>query len=252
MVALTDEQKVLVSKFEEKLAMTNLTEEQKMMKRLMSKINKFGSPRSNHGLSGCWGHTTVPSSNGYGQIVITGKTWNLHRLSWWLDNGCPTEGNFYDRKWEIAHACDNKECANPEHLSLETAKKNKEDAVARIRKIKAPKVPIRATVACNACRENRHHKCEGFPCSQCVKNEIECVKEERVPHSGSFVAGSGAGEANIKAILTKEKVLEIRRRQKAGIPYGGLKKMVEEFGVTYVTLQAIVGGRIWKGAEFFP
>ena len=80
MVALTDEQKVLVSKFEEKLAMTNLTEEQKMMKRLMSKINKFGSPRSNHGLSGCWGHTTAPSSNGYGQIVIIGKDMLTHKF----------------------------------------------------------------------------------------------------------------------------------------------------------------------------
>ena len=233
--------------------MVALTEEQQMMKlRLMSKINKFGSPRSNHGLSGCWGHTTAPSSNGYGQISVCGKLWNLHRLCWWLHNGCPTEGNFYDRKWEVAHACDNKECANPEHLNLEPAKKNKQDAVLRIRKIKPAKVPIRATVACNACRADTHHKCEGYPCTHCVKNKIECVKEEWKPHSGTFVAGTGSGEDNVKAILVIENVLEIRRRQMRGLKYGELKKMEEEFPVKYGNLQAIAGGRLWTKPEHFP
>jgi hypothetical protein len=220
--------------------------------RLMAKIQKFGSPRSNHGLSGCWTHTTAPSSNGYGQIVINNKTWNLHRLSWWLHNGCPTDGNFYDRKWEVAHACDNKECANPEHLSLETAQKNKEDAVTRIRVIKPAKEKIRATVACNECRKDRHHKCEGTPCSVCVKKGVECVREEHVPSSGSFKESENAGENNIKAVLTKINVLEIRTRYMKGLKYGEMKKMTEEYPVKYGTIQAIVSGRIWKEKEFFP
>jgi len=225
-------------------ALTN--DQQFMYLRLMSKINKFGSPRSNHELSGCWTHITSVSSNGYGQIVILGKTWNLHRLSWWLNNGCPVDGNFHDRKWEINHRCDNKECANPEHLTLDTAAKNKQDCVKRIRVVKV-KEPKRTSIACNACRTDNHrHKCDGFPCSHCVKNKIECIKEDRVAHSGDFTSDKCSGENNIKAILTKEQVLEIRRRFNAGLKYGELKKMVTEFGVKYGTLQAIVGGRIWN------
>jgi hypothetical protein len=200
--------------------MDGLSDENKVAYlRLMKIINKHGSPRSNHGLSGCWTHTMSSSSSGYGQITIGGKLWNLHRLSWWLHNGCPTEGNFCDRKWEITHACDNKECANPDHLALETAKKNKQDAVERIRVIK-PKKEKRAG--------------------------------DYAATSTSFTKGHGAGEDNIKSILTKEKVIEIRRRQAKGLPYGGLKKMAEEFGVSYVTIQAIVGGRLWSAPEYFP
>lgn len=78
------------------------------------------------------------------------------------------------------------------------------------------------------------------------------MKEDFKVPSAAFKKGAGAGEDNIKAILSKEQVLEIRRRHAKGIPYGGLKKMVEEFGVSYVTLQAIVGGRLWNAPEYFP
>jgi len=201
------------------------------------------------GLSRCWTHTTVASSSGYGQIMINGKHWNTHTYSYWIHNGKPDMSN---RKLHVGHICDNPPCCNPEHLTYGTAKQNALEAVQRIRTIQPAKVPIRATVACNACRADTHHKCEGYPCTQCVKNKIECVKQEWKPHSGTFVAGTGAGEDNVKAILTVENVLEIRRRQMRDLKYGELKKMVEEFPVKYGTLQGIAGGRLWTKPEHFP
>lgn len=209
--------------------------------RLLSVIEKRGSPRNNHSLSNCWTHRTSVSSSGYGQLTWNEKLWNLHRLSWWLHNGCPEDGDFYKRDWHICHECDNKECANPEHLKLETCKKNIEDAVKRIRVIKPKKEPIRTTVACNACRADTHHKCEGFPCSLCVKNGIECVKEEWKPHSATFKKGDHTGEKNVKCKMLSKTVFEIRQRIMNGLKYGELKTMAEEYKITYVTIQAIAG-----------
>ena len=69
---------------------------------------------------------------------------------------------------------------------------------------------------------------------------------------GCFKPGHGKGEDNVKTILTKEQVLDIRRRKMKGLAYGELKKMVEEFKVKYITLQKIVQGDNWKDPEYFP
>jgi hypothetical protein len=187
------------------------------------KIEKRGSPRI-HPFTQCWAHTTAPSSNGYGQIWIQNKPWNLHRLSWFLHNGCPTDelDNFYNtRAFHVAHLCDNKECCNPEHLELQPVITNVGNGV-KLRDSKKDK-PVKIK------REGNYKKTSGALTSDMTK-----------------------GESNVKAILTKEQVIEIRRRYVAGLKYGELKKMVDEFGVKYVTLQAIVGGRIWDSPEYFP
>ena len=195
-------------------------------------------------LSQCWNHTTGKSSNGYGQICINHKTQNLHRLSYWIHNGCPDMSN---RKKHVCHSCDNPDCANPDHLSYKSAKENIEEAVSRIRIIKPKKTPIRTTVACNNCRADTHHKCDGFPCSQCLKKDIECIKEEHVVTSGAFKKGQTSGENNIKCKNPSTTIYEIREKVMKGLEYGGLKNLLKNYpDISYTTLQAIVGRETYR------
>jgi len=208
-------------------------------------------------LSRCWTTTASVSGGGYGQIGISKRGWNMHTLSYWLYNGQPDNlipGNA-DRHMVIGHICDNSICANPEHLEYISQGKNVGDAVLRIRGIKQTPEPKRTTVACNACRADTHHKCEGFPCTQCVKNKIECVKEKWKPSSATFVAGACSGASNANATPgMADKVLEIRRRRMAGIPHGQGKVIsVEILGPNkYTSFQAITGCRQWNQLQYFP
>lgn len=176
--------------------------------KFMSKINKFGSPRSNHSLSGCWTHITSVSSGGYGQIQFQNQKWDMHRYSYYIHNGKPE----LLVGMVVAHKCDNKECCNPDHLEYITHEQNCKDAVARIRTIKPKKEK----------REGNFHAT-----------------------SGSIKPGEQLGEANNNAILNWDKVRAIRARHKAGLAYGGLKKMAEEYGVKYITMQRIVANTLW-------
>jgi len=189
--------------------MDNLTELDKQnYAKFMSKVNKFGSPRSNHSLSGCWTHRLGVSSCGYGQIMFNGKAWLGHRYSYWIHNGKPE----MEKGWVVAHKCDNKECCNPEHLEYITHDQNCKDAVTRIRTIN-PEKPKR----------------EG----------------NFIAPSTSFKPGTQTGENNLNSKLTWEKVREMRARHRAGLAYGGLKKLATEYGIAYITAQKIVGNKLW-------
>lgn len=54
------------------------------------------------------------------------------------------------------------------------------------------------------------------------------------------------GELNGRAILTQEQVKEIRLRKQNGLKYGELKKMAQEYNISYITIQKIIAGEIWK------
>jgi len=69
--------------------------------------------------------------------------------------------------------------------------------------------------------------------------------------SGAFKPGHGAGENNVKAKLTGEKVIEIRKRG-ATAGYGDWRSLAEEYGVQYETLYKIMKGKLWNKPEFFP
>ena len=183
-----------------------LSDEQKMMyNKFMTKIIKKG--RVNTNMSPCWTHTMSASSSGYGQIMFSYKSWNLHRLSYWIHNGCPD----LITSDVIEHSCDNKECSNPEHLTLGNHKSNcSAESLARVR----------------------------------PKKEKKEVKEGNWSHINQL--GDQSGENNQTAILTWEKVREIRKKKEAGLKYGELKKMAEHYGIAYITIQKIVAGSLWK------
>ena len=167
-----------------------------MIARLMAKVETRG--RVNNTMSPCWISLGVPSSTGYGQMCINNIRWNTHRLAWWLHNDCPELTN----KDQILHACDNKTCCNPEHLSRGNATQNAVETIERIRAVKE--------------------------------------KHVKKPVSANHYTADWKGEKNPKSKLTAEQTAEIIRRRDAGLKYGDLKKIAVEFGVSYVRVQQIV------------
>ena len=215
---------------------------------MMEKIEKRGSPRvTRMPLTQCWTHDTSIIHLGYGQITIKGKYWLLHRLSWWLHNGCPEDKthNFWNsHKFHVAHQCDNYYCCNPEHLELEPCKKNIGDGV-KLREEKREK-PVKQThrnsEPCFACVEN-HKSCHGgIPCDRCKSLNIECIKKEYKPTPGAFSKGNCSGESNAHCKLSDAKILEIHTQVSGPLPHGGLKKIAEEVGISYNLIQKIRGG----------
>jgi len=168
----------------------------------MSKIIKTGSKPD------CWSHSTGPSSSGYGQITIDSRLWGLHRYSYWIHNGKPD----LPKGFHVSHSCDNKECANPEHLSLKTASENAKEAVERVRIIKPKK---------------------------------EKKKGDYKATPGSYKSGDQKGENNTTAILDWDKVREIRATHARGLKYGDLKRMSEKYGVCVRAIEHIIKNKTW-------
>ena len=69
--------------------------------------------------------TRAIKSNGYGVAWLDGKCHHAHRLAYSLANGPLVPG------LDVRHACDNRKCCNPAHLSLGTRQENMQDAVDR-------------------------------------------------------------------------------------------------------------------------
>jgi len=185
------------------------SEDQQNYNRFLKRITKFGSPRSNHCLSNCWAHLTVPSSAGYGQIMFQSKAWLIHVYSWWIHNGKPEKQPGYD----VSHKCDNKECCNPEHLEYITHTQNVRDGVERVRVIKPKK---------------------------------EKKKGDYKATSASYKPGDQSGEKNTTAVLTWEKVKEIRAAHAAGLKYGDLKRLSETYCVTVRAIENVINHKSWK------
>lgn len=74
---------------------------------------------------GCWIWTRGRTGAGYGELMISGRMWTAHRLSWTLEHGPIPDG------LHVLHHCDNPPCVRPGHLYLGTPADNSRDKVAR-------------------------------------------------------------------------------------------------------------------------
>ena len=68
---------------------------------------------------------------------------------------------------------------------------------------------------------------------------------------GAFTSNQTGGENNVKAKLTGEKVIEIRRKASTA-GYGDLGSLATEYGIQYQTLYKIVKGKLWNKPQYFP
>jgi hypothetical protein len=68
------------------------------------------------------------------------------------------------------------------------------------------------------------------------------VKDKAVkkPVSANHYTADWKGEKNPKSKLTTDQIAEIQRRRDAGLKYGDLKRIAEEFKVSYIRIQQIV------------
>jgi len=197
----------------------------------------------------CWESNYSKSSNGYGQIWVNNKPWNIHRLSFFVNNNCIP----LLEKHHICHKCDNKGCFNPNHLYQGTASDNAIEAQERNETlINRKKEKIYNMNPCDCCIKAKC-KCiydpnNDEPCKRCIDKNLECIVDEtpnKKESTATFKKGDHKGENNIKAKLKESQVKEIRERFNKVLKYGELKKMAEEYDIKYITIQKIVSNKIW-------
>jgi hypothetical protein len=158
-------------------------------------------------LEECWIWTGALTDCGYGRVRYHQKGWKAHRLAWVLTHGSIAEG------MDILHKCDNPPCCNPNHLFTGTQADNIADMVSK----------------------GRH-----------PRNATHYLPSGDRHHSRLHPEVMARGERNGSAILTEEKVIQIRRRREQGETMASLARA---FGVAKGNIIFIVHRHTWKHVE---
>lgn len=78
----------------------------------------------------CWNWTGWCKRKGWhGTVGVSGKHWQVHRLSWTIHYGEIPDGLF------VLHKCDNPKCVRPSHLFLGTQADNCRDMLTKGRQV---------------------------------------------------------------------------------------------------------------------
>lgn len=129
---------------------------EKLTARFWAKIDRRGQNE-------CWPWRGEKYSHGYGRFVTTKGDYRAHRVAWVIVNGVEP-----DPLNVVMHACDNRPCCNPAHLTVGSNHENILDCIAKGRFRIGGKKSVRAT-HCHAGHEfnaaNTYVKSNG--CRRC-------------------------------------------------------------------------------------
>jgi hypothetical protein len=116
--------------------------------------------------------------NGYKTVMVAGKRYKAHRLSYELAHGPIPEGLL------IRHKCDNPPCINPDHLELGDTADNMSDMVERGRSLVGQRQPnakltdsdVVNIIARLRAGERQRHLAREYGVSHTTIYEIQCNK----------------------------------------------------------------------------
>ncbi|HEY4760792.1 MAG TPA: HNH endonuclease [Thermoguttaceae bacterium] len=128
--------------------------------------------------SGCWLWTGSTAHFGHGKLIIQGREYHAHRLSWMIHYGLIEEDIC------VLHHCDVPCCVNPRHLFLGTRRDNRKDCFSK----------------------NRHAKGEQSGMSKLTRQQITEIRNLRAKGNTLVDIGKQFGVVyqNIGSIVRRE------------------------------------------------
>ena len=183
---------------------------------------------------GCWEWKGSRYKTGYGQFSIKNKQITAHRASWIIHYGEIPKG------LHVCHKCDNRICANPQHLFLGTPKDNTQDMIVKGRK------PDPWNKVFSAEQEKQMHELYLQGCKQRDIAKKFGTLQSSVWHIIRKFEDSKSlmGEGNCNAKFNDEDIIKIRSMF---VPYKmSCVKIAKLYGVHVTTIQRIIYRQTWS------
>lgn len=163
----------------------------------------------------CWEYCGEIVHNGYGRISHGGRNVRVHRLSYLSYKGEIIDGRM------VCHTCDVRNCWNPDHLFLGTAKDNVDDMLSKGRAF-FQKLPV-------------------------VEKPPRKARQPRIPRKNEGM-GSPKGERNHFAVLREPDVHKIRDLMSGGSMRAA--DVASVIGVSPDTVYRVIQGKTWKHVPY--